>query len=509
MTDVDTSIYNNLQTSGANPINMLSQVAGVQNQLNQAKLFQQEFQGRLAVGHLYNQAPLDANGNPDQSWILKNAGQAGINAPEVTQQAYQAQAQQQALEGQKLQNAKTRSSIAGAALMPLAADPNTSASDFIDATNGLVQKGYFTQDDAHQAIMGLASHLRTGSPQTYAKGIVAKTLAMGGNPEYGQKLLSGEPTTVQTNEGIQPGTRDITTGAFKPAGNQIPLGLPPTTQEYKGNSARPVYAGSQPSNPFQGVSANQNGGQGGAQQEPTPQGSGANVGAAKGQAPPEDGNVYAAPPPAYEDQLKPALGRVNDAIERGNSAIKVVPSLQGVLRYADAGGPAQETQNRITGLLKDSPLKDVFSVDTTPQARFEILNKFASDVSGQNMSANARNELESSVQAMSNPNSSQFPQALRTVAKFLLGRTAASKAQADYMSPFASDPNVKPSDIINAEKDWRENYNQDVFELPYMNPDEKKNLAASMGPADSPRNKKFEKQLRWTVKQGLLDPGDL
>lgn len=515
---VDTSIYNNLQTSGANPLNMLSQVAGVQNQLNQARLFQQEFQGRLAVGKLYNQAPLDANGNPDQDWIVKNAGQAGIMAPEVTQQAYQAQAAQQALQGQQMQNAKTRSSIAGAALMPLASNPNASASDFLDATNDLVSKGYFTTEDQHQVIMGLASHLKTGSPQSYAKGIVAKTLAMGGNPEYGQKLLTGEPTTIQTNAGIQPGTRDITSGAFKPAGDQIPLGKPPTTPVYVGNSARPQFSGDLPqSNPFQNAGNPQGGGTSTPPSQgqvvapvaggTTPSGVSTAPGPTnKGPAPQTDSNVYAAPPPAFAEELKPALDRTNEVIERGNNAIKLVPSLQGVLKYADSGGPAQETQNKILGLLKDSPLGKVFDTNTDPQARFEILNKFASDVSGQNMSSNARNELESSVQALSNPNATQFPQALRTVSKFLLGRTAAAKAQADYMSPLASNPNVQPADIIGAEKDWRQNYDQNIFEMPYMNPDERKNLIGKMNDSDY---KKFKQHATFMVNHGLVDPGDL
>jgi hypothetical protein len=512
MTDVDTSIYNSQQTSGNSPLNMLSQVAGVQNQLNQAKMFQQEYQSKLAVSKLYNSAPLDANGDPDQSWILKNAGQAGIMAPEVTHQAYQVQAAQQAVEGQKLQNAKTRSSIAGAALMPLANNPDASASDFIDATNDLVHKGYFTPEEQHQVILGLASHLKNGTVQTYAKGIVGKTLAAGGNIEYGQKYLAGEPATIQTNTGIQPGMRDITSGAFKPAGAQIPLGLPPTTPVYQGGSARPTYAGSQPSNPFQNVASAQ--GQPGSAQ-PQSQGAAPPGGLpptatpSKTPTPATDTNTYASAPPAFEGQLHPAQARVNDVIERGNNAVKIIPSLQGVLRYADSGGPNQELQNKFIGAIKDTPLGKMFDADTTPQARFEILNKYASDVSGQNMSANARNELESGVQALSNPNAKQFPMALRTVAKFLLGRTAGAKAQADFMTPLAKDPNVTPEKILDAEKEWRENYNQDVFELPYMTPDEKKNLAASMGKPDSSQSKKFEKQLRWTVQQGLLDPGDL
>lgn len=515
MTEVDTSIYNNLQTSGSQPLNMLSSVAGVQNQLNQARLFQQEFAGRLALGKLYSAAPLDANGNPDQTWIQKNAGQAGIMAPEATQNALEAQAKQLSVQSQQLQNAKTRSSIAGAALMPLASNPNTSASDFLDATNDLVAKGYFTADDQHQAIMGLASHLKTGTPQSYAKGIVAKTLSMGGNPEYGMKILAGEPGTIDTGAAIQPVTTDVTSGKVTPAGGAINKDLPPTTQRWNPDTGQYEFGGgsSNPSAP-----PAQAGGTPTQGPTPTPlQGAfkpSSNTGHTA-----SPGNPIAAPNPGSLTMMTAAGSEAQKRVDETISTARTAPISQDVNRQiislADklgsegAIGPTRTDVTHLLGQIEDTPgLRSVMNLvrgsdkpaNDAPGQLMELKKYLLRAAQTRASSLGLGTDYQQGINVDANPNDKQFPEVIQKLAKYNLALDYVDQGRANALQGYpgaTSDPKKQQE----FEDKFRNALNVNVYRALLSSPSERHELYDSMTKTEK---EQLPKDLRGLIKMNAI-----
>ena len=492
---VDTSMYNNIQ----NPLTNLGQTINTAKDITAQNLLNQELQGRTGMAQLYANAPRDASGQIDANFLTQNAGRAGIMAPEVAKGAVDLSRVQQQLTQEKLKTAIDTNNYAASGLLSVLNDPS-----IFDKNGNLINESGLNKSLAHISAGTVAVSGGSYSPQQAANDWA--DVINSNNPRQAmmQHLATAQARSGQFKDAYH------TLYAQNPAleANQTVKDTDPNSPTYGQDvlNAKPAPAQPQFGNgqaPAQDQQPNQGGGQPQGSQQPSPR-EASFVPPTAGQQPQNNGKIATSMPPNFGPELEAGRDEANAFIAQGNNAIKLEPSLKQVMQLADAGGPNQEKFNKISGVLKDTPLGQLFDVDTKPQVKFELLNKFASDVSGQNMSSNARNQLESSVQALSNPNSSQFPGALRAVSKFLLARTEEAKAHADYLTPVAA--NAKsPADYLNAQQAWRDHYDQNLFEMPYMNEDEKRNLIGSMSDSEYA---KFKKNRDFMIKNKALDPED-
>lgn len=525
MTDIDTSSYN---TAPNNSANQLAGFISAKNGMQANQLQEMQLQGNQGLANLYANAPKDADGNPDTNYVIQNAGQAGIHAPEAIQGALTIQNQKAAVQRQLLGLSEDRLSLGKnindaivASTVPMVKDldddirggtydPDAwrkkvmdAGVDVVNASRGPDGKPVVTP----QSVATRMSGLNFDDPLGLQKGLVNRvSQAQAWDSHLGDALLTkrGQMGTSEIGGQTQPTNTNVFTGTTTPAGKAIPTGTAfnqASGHNQFNSTMAPTdnsFSYSSPQNPNN--SRQQLPSMGG---NPTPSDSiqpGTRI--TPDQAPlPE-------PPPGYEHSLGAALDRANGAIDHANSVIQLRTPLEGILKLADTAGPGPNAAlaNKIKGSLIDTPFSGLFDDSKSDVAKYEILNKYASDVVGQNMGANASTDLGRSVQQLSNPSSAQFPQALKTVAKYLLARTDAAKAYGNYMSSVVGGKDVTPSKVVNAETDWRNNFDQDIFELPYMNDDEKKNLIGGM---PDKNRKAFISKAQYLAKQGLINPDDM
>lgn len=542
MTEIDTSSYN---TQPSNSINQIVAMIQAKGGMQQNQLRNMDIQGQQGLADLYKNAPKDADGNPDTNYIIQNAGQAGVHANTAIQGALAVQDKKIAiarnlagLNVDKLTQGKATNDAIVSGTVPMVQDlqtdiqkgsydPDAYRKKFIDAGLNVINASMGADGMpavTPQHILASMNSLNFDNPLELQKALINKqsqAQAWDGHIQDALALKAGSPGTAEIGGMTQPTTRSLYSNEVTPSGPVIPTGtsFQGTKADFNTNAVPPTnpFNYSNPNNPNNPNNAAANSSQ------PMPSGGkpampgvpGSAVQSAPITAPP--GNVSAAhtatsqaslpvPPPGYQSNLDAGMTRVNEAIQHANDVTPLAAPLKGVLQLADSGGPNQALYAKMEGALSDGPLKGLMDPAVKDVTKFEILNKMASDVVGQNMGANASTDIGRSVQALSNPNSSQFPGALRTVAKFLLARTDSAKAYGDYLSPLVGDKDVSPSKIVSAESQWRNNYDQNLFELPYMNDDERKNLIGGMAPKERDA---FMKKGQFMVQQGLLNPDDL
>lgn len=535
MVDVDASSYATNDGGGQNLLSKIQQGIGIKNSSIENQLLQQQLQSKQGIAQLYQNAPKDDQGNPDLNYIAQNAGQAGVGAPEALSAALSMQKQkvdlQRALIGQNedtLSLGKNRNDTITSATLPIVSDIQKAKANGTydaDATRKQLASAYANViassvgPDGKPVITPQSAIQHLGSidfsnPDSVMQELVTKASqakAMSGHLDEALAIKRGTLGSQQTGRGTQPTSQDIFSGSTSPAGPIIPTGssfsdgknqyntnLVPASNPFSpANAANPnsppqqALTGSKPSIPGSPQTA--------VQAAPLTSREAAFM-------PPNQNNVLPEAPPGYNQNLGTALDRANGVIQHANEVTQLTAPLEGVLKLADKGGPNAALAAKVKGALLDTPLGGLFDNAKDNVAKFEILNKYASDVVGQNMGANASTDLGRSVQALSNPNSSQFPEALRTVAKYLLARTDAAKAYGNYMSGIVADPNVSPAKVVGAENDWRNNFDQNLFEMKHMNEDERKNLIGGMPPKEQQH---FLAKAKFLGDQGLLNPEDL
>ena len=551
MAQVDTSMYNTAPQ--ANPLQMLGGMVGAANGIQQNKLLQQQVQGNQGVTDLWSNYK-DENGNPDYNAIMQAAGKAGIYAPKVIQDVYNQQMQKAQL-GQALSK-ETDDRLATAQNLHSTMVNNTSTliPDFQAALEGkgpFVTKGQYDPDKARAALLQSAADAVNASTGTDGKPILppamaamsisggvdkngntvpgvpvhdpalmiqslttrqAQSQAMLQHLETARNLKAGIPGTAEINGMTQPTMQGFYNNNITPAPGAQPV---PTGTSFDA-SGKPVY-NSDLVKPGNGMSsagtAGKNaipGSPGTAVQGASPaSNAGPFAGVQAAQSTPTIAAHSPALPPAYAENLQSGLGRVNDAVKLANDSQGIIAPLQGVIKLADSGGPTKDLQNQLRGALAENPvLKGLdLTPDSDPAANFQILQKYANEVTGQNMSANAKNQIESAVQNLANPSATQFPKALRTIASYLLGRTNAAVAKGNYYSQqVLQNPNPTPQGIATAEQNWRQNFDQEAYQLPYMTADERQNLIQSMAPQQQAA---FKKKIHFASQNSLISHEDL
>lgn len=301
MPEVDTSIYNNT----AKPIDMmgtLSGVAGIQNQMNQNKLFQQQFQTNMGLGQIYKQAIDPQTGQLDTSKLNALIGQnpnVTLALPQAIQNSQEAQQRGQTIEASQITLARQNMGIAESYLSPLLAHPNPSSSEIVGALGEAMTKGHLKEDVARNLYSSLPRGPEGQIDETKIRSwLQQQQMRM---MDQKQRFDAMFPAPVMVNNGqanipmYMPQIGDITQ-----AGPGIQMQPSPTTIQYDANGQAHFVGtmGSQGTQPAPGQPG-QGFGMGGGVQGPqaTPgqvsQGGGMG-GAGQGGLPP---GTLAAPPP--------------------------------------------------------------------------------------------------------------------------------------------------------------------------------------------------------------------
>jgi len=309
MAEVDTSIYAN-QVKPPDMMGTLSGVANLQSQMNQNKLFQQEYNTKLGLSQIYKDA-IGPNGEIDFGKIpAMAAGPQGQNIllglPEAIKNSLAATGQNLTNSGQKISNStaqmtntQTHIANATAAVSQLINDPNLTDTKIISVLAGAVAKGQLTPDEMVQ-LHDHIPRLPDGSiDQEKTQGILQHMQMQLMSPSERYNIANPETTMVNNGQAMVPYQMRRGQAPVR-LGEGIQMQPSPTTIYYDANGQAHLVGtmGNQgvqpaPGQPGQGV------GMGGGVQGPpaTPgqvsQGGGMG-GAGQGGLPP--GTLAAAPP---------------------------------------------------------------------------------------------------------------------------------------------------------------------------------------------------------------------
>lgn len=147
---VDTSSYPTAPPP-ANPLATLSGVAGIQNTLNQNKLFQQQFQTNKAVSNIYKQA-INPDGTIDQdklTGLLASDPNASYGLPEAYKGSQEATQRNISIDSAKLQNARQHLEALGQYIGPLMKlGPKATSSDVVQAISHATTVGLASPQEA-------------------------------------------------------------------------------------------------------------------------------------------------------------------------------------------------------------------------------------------------------------------------------------------------------------------------------------------------------------------------
>lgn len=154
---VDTSSYGNAPKP-ISPLETLSGVAGLQNTLNQNKLFQQQFQTNQAVSNIYKQA-IKPDGTIDQeklTGLLASDPNASYGLPQAYQGSQEAQQRNISINTSQLQNAQQHLQAIQGYLGPLMKPgANPTSSDVVGALSHATSVGIASPQEAAQVFSTL------------------------------------------------------------------------------------------------------------------------------------------------------------------------------------------------------------------------------------------------------------------------------------------------------------------------------------------------------------------
>lgn len=244
MAEVDTSSYFQ-RPQQPSPLTTLSGVAGLQNTLNQNKLFQQQFQTNQAVSNIYKQA-INPDGTIDQgklSQLLKTDPNASYGLPQAYQGSQEAQQRNIQINSAQLQNAQQHLQALGQYIGPLMKLGNkATSSDVIQALSHATATGLAQPQEAAQVFSTLP---RTQDGRIDEAGIPAwiqnQQLSVMSASER-LNAMSPAPTLVNTGQQQVP-VRLPQIGDPTQAGAGIQNQLPPNTPIFQ--NGQPGYLGPQ------------------------------------------------------------------------------------------------------------------------------------------------------------------------------------------------------------------------------------------------------------------------
>lgn len=151
-----------------NPLETLGKIAPIIGQLNQNRLFQQEFQSRQAIGQAMQQSVNPETGQPDFNkaiLLMATNPQAAWAAPGFAKQLFEMGKAQQEVVAKQIENSQARAGIIGGAITPLAAKGQTvTRGDVLDSIARLYARTGDEQVLSQKQLTDVAASLPDDKP---------------------------------------------------------------------------------------------------------------------------------------------------------------------------------------------------------------------------------------------------------------------------------------------------------------------------------------------------------
>lgn len=482
---VDTSSYGNAPKP-LNPLETLSGVAGLQNTLNQNKLFQQQFQTNQAVSNIYKQA-IKPDGTIDQeklTGLLASDPNASYGLPQAYQGSQEAQQRNIQINSSQLQNARQHLDAVTGYLAPLIAPgANPTSSDVIQALSHATAVGMASPQEAAQVFSTLP---RTPDGKIDESGVKAWAQQQQLNVMTAQErmnAISPTPTVINTGQQQVP-VRLPQIGAPSVAGPGIQNQLPPSTPVFNSQTNQQGYLGPT--------------GGGGA----PPQAGGA-PGAAPG-----GGMILSGPPlgaGAAADVDATAGASQGVALQRRSDQIPqnkaILGNLEGALGQFTSG-PGQDWKKVAASFVNtNSPFGNVF--DPKKIASQEEFNKQATQLAQSQFQAlggtGANMQLESTT--LTSPNSELSKLGNKGIIALLKGNEDAINVKNQAWQQFKSEPGNGPQSYGKFSTEFNKSYDPRVFQSQYLTPEDNKKMISGMA---KPEQKQFLNAYRTALSQGWV-----
>jgi hypothetical protein len=260
MAEVDTSIYRNAPKA-PDMLGTLQGVMGIQGQMNQNKLFQQQFNTNLGVSQIYKDAIDPQTGTLDPAKLRAlMAGPQGNNItlgmPQAIQNSQEAQQRNLNIDTAQIDLARKNMQTAEGYLSPLLAHKNPTSSEVLSALSEAMTKGHLNQKVALDVFSSLPRDPQGQIDETKIRPWLQEQQLRMMDMQKRFDAMFPAPTMVPTGQQTLP-MRLPQIGEPTQAGPGIQQQLPPSTPVFNPATNQPGYMGPQ-------AGAGQPQGQGGA-----------------------------------------------------------------------------------------------------------------------------------------------------------------------------------------------------------------------------------------------------
>lgn len=490
---VDTSMYD---TPTVNPTEQAAKALAMRNSMLQNNMLQQDIGGREAASRAYKSSLNPLTGEVDQAGFareLANSPEGASKLTEYTQKNAEAQRSMTAAQQAKFQQYYDASKLMASYAQPLADDPHPTAEKFHTAIVQMMSDPMLRMDGKH--LLDLKNELVPALAEAGDDPVKLNRLAV---RFYKQHLINGghleqvmgQQSNIDTGAGTSTGVYDPVTKQRTQTGF-VGKGLPPERvrsvspdaegKNVEGYRTLPaVMPEGQQGPSAQDIANTATGMMGGAQLDPAALNAPAAGGAT--QSPPGAGKAA----PSDFVQTGPEMGqaefttktsgaagdRYNQALATAQQAparIATYDKIRGLLEQGVKTGPTQEWRQSLS-----AGLSDIFGVGGDDASKFQQLQKYLGDAivtSAQNSGFTGSNDRLDTLKS-ARANDAQLPQALKPVIEYLRASESAGLAKANAMQTYMAGAAATAGKQAKFEDEWRNSFNQKVFELKAMNPEE-------------------------------------
>jgi hypothetical protein len=487
MAGTDTSSYGNIvkPNEPINPLQFLSGVAGLQNTLNQNKLFNQQYQTNIGLGQIYKSAINPNTGQLDTTKLnalISQNPNVTMALPQAIQNSQEAQGRQQTLQAQQLTLAKQHLDTLESYVAPLAANPNVTSRDIIGTMSQAMSMGHVDPSTASQLYASLPRD---------AQGNVNEAAVPGWLKQQQFRMMSMQ----QQFDAMNPAPAAVNTGAqtqfvrAPQVGQPSVVGslqntLPPTTEVFNPQTNQMQFIG---------------GGGGGGR----PAGAGA-IGGSGGTG----GGLGAAPPLGAEsaanvDAQNAATQGINlqSRADRVPDNKAILGNLEGALNQFTSG-PGSDWK-KVAGAFINQNLQSMGGTGFNPKgiASQEEFNKQAGMLAQSQFQALGGTGTDAKLDAttLTSPNSALSKMGNQGIIAMLKGNEDAISAKNQAWQAYKAQNG--PQSYGQFSTQFNKSYDPRVFQSQYLTPDDNKKMLSGMTKAEQ---KSFLNSYRVAIQNGWV-----
>lgn len=455
MPEVDTSVYNRVPKP-LDILGTLSGVAGLQGQLNQNKLFSQEYNSKLGLSQIYKEAIDPATGQIDPSKIPgliagPNGQGVTLGLPQAIQNSQEAQKRSLDINSAQIDLARKNIETMGSYLTPLAANPNAGVGDVLAAAAKAITVGHVKPEVISQAL----ADMPTDDAQIPAWIQQQHMRFLSTQEQF--NALHPAPQMIQTGQGQVP-MRLPQVGPVTQAGPAIPNLPAPTTITYD-QSGQAHYVGNQSG----AAAAN----------------AGVGRGTPGGLAP---GTLAAAPPGAAEARTTDANASANQGIALQQRA-DAVPQNKGILGNLEGdlgdftSGPATEKLATFEKFLNANLGTAVDTKGLAGRERFNKMSAMLAQSQFQALGGTGTDKQLGSTE-LTSPNSELSKMGNKGIIALLKGNEDAIAVKNREWQAFKQEHG--PQSYGQFSTQFNQSYDPRVFQSQYLNADDRKKMISGM-----------------------------